>query len=338
VNAPLDGAAPAPAAAPAAAAAGAPQRAAEAAPAWSVHRERGNRALLRLMAWIAVTLGRPVARVVLHGIAAYYLLFAPVAVRRASSEFLARALGRPPGWRDRYRHMHTFAATVLDRVYLVKRHMRGFDIDVQGNAEVDAALAEGRGVVLVGAHVGSFEVLHAIGDSRPGLRVAMVMYPHNAQMIHAALQAVAPGFPLGIIPIGQPGSTLAIRDWLDAGGLVGMLGDRLPPLGAARGPIHHLPLLGRPAAFSDGPLRVAQMLRRRVLFMVGLYQGGRRYELSLTPLADFRQPPTDPAAREAQLRQALHDYVARIEALCLRAPYNWFNFFDFWDDDASAAQ
>ncbi|MEP7281294.1 MAG: acyl-CoA synthetase [Rubrivivax sp.] len=314
--------------------------AASAAPrSWVVRPERGSRRLLRLMAWIAVTLGRPVARLVLHGIALYYLLFAPGAARRASADYLARALGRPPRWRDRYRHVHTFAATVLDRVYLVRGQLRDFDIEVHGNAHVDAALAEARGVVLLGAHLGSFEVLHAIGDRRPGLKVAMVMYPHNAQMIHAALEAVAPGFPLGIIPIGQPGSSLAIRDWLDAGGLVGMLGDRLPPAGGARASMHHLPLLGRPAPFSDGPLRVAQMLRRRVLFMVGLYHGGRRYELNLMPLADFRSVPADPAAREAQLQAALHAYVAQIDALCRRAPYNWFNFYDFWnDDDARAAR
>ena len=320
-----------------AAAPAAPAAPAAASSAWSARRERGHPALMRLMAWIAVRLGRRVARVVLHPIAAYFLLSAPAALRRATAEYLERALGRPPTLRDHYRQLHSFASTVLDRVYLVRGCMHEFDLQVQGEHHVHEALAEGRGVVLVGAHLGSFEVLHALADTRPTLRLAMVMYPHNARMIHSVLHAVAPDFELGIIEIGQPGSTLAIRDWLDAGGLVGMLGDRLPPPGAARGQTVRLPLLGAPAAFSDGPLRVAQLLRRRVLFMVGLYLGGRRYAMRWVPLADFRDPPRDPAAREAQLHTALQAYVAQLDALCSEAPYNWFNFYDFWGDDAGAA-
>jgi predicted LPLAT superfamily acyltransferase len=219
-------------------------------------------------------------------------------------------------------------------VFFVRGLMRSFDIRTLGEEHVDASLAEGRGAFLLGAHIGSFEALHAIGDSRPGLRVAMVMYPDNARMIHEVLQALAPGFELGIIAIGRSGSTLAIRDWLDAGGLVGLLGDRHAGPDSARGASLEIPFLGRPARFTDGPLRLAMLLRRRVVFMVGLYLGGRRYELRFDELADFRTPIADPAAREAALHQALHAYVARLEALVREAPYNWFNFFDYWHEDA----
>jgi len=301
-------------------------------PHWSGQGERSHPLAVQLMAWIAVRLGRRIARGVLHPITLYFLLFSPSA-RRQSARYLARVLGRPPRWRDRYRHFHAFAATVLDRVYFVRERMDAFDLRIEGGDLVDAILAEGRGAVMLGAHLGSFEALHAVGVSRPGLRVAMVMYPDNARMIQGVLQALAPSFKLGIIPIGQPGSTLAIRDWLDHGGLAGLLGDRLPPAGSARVGSVSLPLLGQPARFTEGPLRLAQMLRRRVVFMVGLYRGGRRYDVRFEPLADFRDPPADPAARERQLHEALQAYVARLESLCREAPMNWFNFYDFWQED-----
>lgn len=313
-----------------------PRRPAADAPAdWVRHAERSNLLALRVMAWIALRLGRGTARLVLHPITLYYLLLAP-RVRRHSARYLARALGRPARWADLYRHLHTFAATVLDRVYFVRGRLDMFDIAQSGGEAVDAARAAGPGAVLLGAHLGSFEALHAFGASRPGLRVAMVMYPANARMLHAVLHALAPDFPLGIIPIGQPGSTLAIRGWVDAGGLVGLLGDRLPPANAApsaRSGTVTLPFLGRPATFGDGPLRVAQLLRREVIFMVALYRGGRRYELRFAPLADFRTPAPDAAARERQLGDALRAYVVQLEALCREAPYNWFNFYDFWQED-----
>jgi predicted LPLAT superfamily acyltransferase len=73
------------------------------------------------------------------------------------------------------------------------------------------------------------------------------------------------------------------------------------------------------------------------MFMVGLYRGGRRYDVRFELMADFTQPPADPAARDEMLRAALKDYVARLEALCREAPYNWFNFHDFWNEEDTDA-
>jgi predicted LPLAT superfamily acyltransferase len=303
------------------------------APAWAARGEISNRLALRVMAWIAVTLGRSAARLVLHPITLYYLCTAS-GPRRNSARYLARVLGRPPRWAERYRHIHAFASTVLDRVYFVRGHMGIFDIRICGEELVDVSLAEGRGAFMLGAHIGSFEALHAIGDNRPGMHVAMVMYPDNARMIHEVLQAVAPDFRLGIISIGRSGSTLAIRDWLDGGGLVGLLGDRHAGQDTARGSSVEIPFLGRPVRFTDGPLRLAMLLRRRVIFMIGLYLGGNRYEVRFDELADFRDAIADPAEREARIRVALHAYVARLEALVREAPFNWFNFFDYWHEDA----
>jgi predicted LPLAT superfamily acyltransferase len=311
--------------------------------AWAQHRERGNRLLIRLMAFIAVAFGRRVARLVLHPITWYYLMFAPVA-RRHSVRYLARALGRPPTLADRYRHVFTFASTVLDRVYLARGRLQDFDLRLEGAPLMDELVASGRGALLIGAHLGSFEALHAVGASRPGLRVAMAMYPDNARLIHETLQAIAPDFHLDIITIGRASSTLAVRDWLDTGGLVGMLGDRVlgaedtartariddkPPSG-----LIELPFLGHTARFSDGPFRLALLLKRRLVFMVGLYQGGKRYDVRFEPLADFSAPPPDARSRDNLLRDALQAYVQRLESLCRTAPYNWFNFYDFWHEDA----
>lgn len=320
---------------------------------WSRAGERGNRFVLRLMAWIAVVCGRRVARLVLHPITLYFVLFGRDSGRH-SRRYLERALGRPPRWRDRYRHVLTFATVVLDRVYLAREQLAAFDLRIEGAPMMDELVAQGRGAVLIGAHFGSFEALHAVGASRPGLRVAMAMFPDNARMIHATLQAIAPGFHLDIIAIGRPAATLAMRDRLDAGGLVGMLGDRVlgahampaqPVAGdagahdaagrtaAPRTPPLMLPFLGRDAPFGDGPFRLALLLRRRVVFMAGVYRGGTRYDVRFEPLADFSAPPADAAARDNLLRAAMAAYVQRLEALCREAPYNWFNFFDFWHED-----
>ena len=113
------------------------------------------------------------------------------------------------------------------------------------------------------------------------------------------------------------------------------LGDRVLGTASARSGSIEIPFLGVPALFSDGPLRLAMLLRRRVIFMVGLYLGGHRYDVRFETLADFSAAPADPAAREQLVQATLRDYVARLERLCREAPYNWFNFYDYWREDTT---
>ncbi len=319
-----------------------PPPVAEKTPAgWAHRRERGSLLALRFMAFVAVTLGRPVARWLLPPISLYFLLAVPAA-RRHSARYLARALGRKPRWVDLYRHVHSFASVVLDRVYLVRGQQQVLKLQVHGDAGCSETIAARRGGFLIGAHLGSFEALQAAGKSFPGMQVTMVMYPANAHNIHSVLQAIAPEFKLAVITIGRAASTLAIRDALQAGRLVGLLGDRLPPgeagaAASARGKVMQIPFLGVPAGFSDGPLRLALLLRQRVIFMAGLYRGGACYDVRFETLADFRHAPADAQAREQLVLQALQRYVVRLETLCREAPYNWFNFYDFWNEDAKAA-
>jgi len=311
---------------------------------WANTPERSNMLVLRFFSWLALRCGRRVARLVLHPVVLYFFLFSP-GPRRHIKRYLRRAIGQDRmNWRDGYRLIHYFASTVLDRVFFLRGRMELFDLRVTGAPALDAETAMGHGAFLVGAHVGSFE---AVGASRytsadpDQLKLAMLMYPDNAQQINAALGAISePRFRPEVIALGRPGAMLQLRDWLDAGGLAGLLADRTLPrqvqeengAGAQRGDCLELPFLGKNAIFNDGPFRLAALLQRKVFFMVGLYLGGARYEVRFEPLADFSQGPAA-GGREAQIREALEAYVARLEVLCREHPHNWFNFHDFWLED-----
>ncbi len=290
---------------------------------WAVRPERSNRAMLRLMTWMSLRLGRAPARFVLAGISLYFLLFTPAA-KAASRAYLRRALGREPRLADLFRHFHSFASTVHDRVFLLNARFDLLQVEVHGEDVIKEVLAAGRGAFLMGAHMGSFEVVRAIGRQQPGLRVAMVMYEENARKLNAALAAINPVAVQDIIPLGQLDSMLRVQACLDEGMVLGVLGDRT--LGGD--PTLRIPFLGADAEFPLGPMRLAAMLKRPVLFMSGLYLGGNRYAIHFERLADFRD--VERPGRDAAIQSAVVAYAACLERHCRAAPYNWFNFFDFW--------
>lgn len=290
---------------------------------WAQRPERGSALLLRVMTRLSLWFGRGPARVLLHPIVLYFLLCSPAA-RSSSRSYLARVLEHPPRWVDLYRHFYSFSAALLDRIYLLNQRFDLFEFEVQGEDVIRSAIAEGQGVFLIGAHIGSFEALRALGRKESGLEVAMAMFEENAGKIMSALTAINPALKQDVIPLGRVDSMLQLSERLDQGTMVGMLADRT--LGEEN--LQPVNLLNDTAYLPTGAFRIAALLRRRVIFMAGLYLGGNRYRLVFQPLADFSEIAA--GQRKAMLDEALTRYAALMEACCRDAPYNWFNFFDFW--------
>jgi len=199
--------------------------------AWTRQRERSNRFLLLMMRWLALALGRRATRVLLHPIVGFFIL--DRATRAHSARYLSRALARPATWGDVYRHLHAFASTVLDRVYLLQERFDEFRFSASGRDAILVPFARGDGVLAFGAHLGSFEALRMIGHDK-GLRIAMIMYEDNARLINETLAALAPQAELRTIALGRVDAMLSLRRWLDEGGVAGLLADRTLAAGSQR--------------------------------------------------------------------------------------------------------
>jgi predicted LPLAT superfamily acyltransferase len=178
--------------------------------------------------------------------------------------------------------------------------------------------------MLMGAHMGSFEVMHSLGRRHHGLQVAMAMYEENARKINAVLAAIDPQLASDIIPLGRIDAMLNIAERLDRGALVGVLADRT----LGREPVQAVTLLGQQAWLPTGPMRAAAILRCRVFFMAGMYRGKNNYHVVFEPVADFSSTPA--GARSVAVRSAIDRYAAVLDERCRADPYNWFNFYDFW--------
>ena len=301
---------------------------------WRSRRERGSSGAIRLIIWLALHAGRGLCRVLLVPICAYFFVTAPQS-RRASQEFLGRAMGRAATWRETFRHLFVFSTTLLDRVYLVHGRQRELDIEVTNEAVFWNALAAGRGCLLLGSHLGSFEMLGIVGSVEKKLSINMVMHVDDGARLGSLIMGGQASLPYKIIALGEPGSMLRVKECLDRGEVVGILADRVYADEATQS----LPFLGSPARFSLSPMRLARITGAPVVTAFGLFRGGCRYEIVFESLAVRVDPmrtvaAATPAASAApitvSLQNCLTAYVESLERHARRNPYNWFNFYNFW--------
>lgn len=294
-------------------------------PAWREQQERGSRTTIRIMLWIASSLGRPAARALLYPICLYYVSFS-VRARRAIRQFRERVLGRPATWTDLFRHFYSFASTILDRVYFLRGQFGAFDIRVHGLDALDRMLAQQRGCLLLGSHLGSFEVVRAVGLSRKDVEIRVLMDEQNALLIRALIQELNPAVAETVIQVGGVDTMLHVKESVERGGVVGIMGDRV-----MRGD-HAVSctFFGHHARFPIGAMRLAHVVRAPIVLFFGLYRGNNRYDVYLESFSEQVQLSSE--ARDHDLARWTQRYAARLEAFCRQAPDNWFNFYDFWHE------
>ena len=297
---------------------------------WFKLSERGTPGTLLLIRWIALRIGRPAGRLLLYPISLYYLTTAPAA-RRASQNYLSRVLGRRPNYVECFKHFHCFAATILDRVYFLTGSHDRFDIRMHHDDIVVAQVREARGCILLGAHLGSFDALRALGLGRGKLPLKVLMNKtHNAAITHL-LDELNPTFADSIIPIGGPETLLKVREYLEQGYLIGALGDRV----VSNEKTTSCKFLGKTARFPAGPMLLACALQVPVILVFGLYRGANRYDVHFEWLSEHGT--VDPKRRAQEVQRLTQRYVQRLEHYAKMAPYNWFNFYDYWDDSPTHA-
>jgi predicted LPLAT superfamily acyltransferase len=290
---------------------------------WTTRPERSNVLVIRFIVWFALTAGRYASRALLFPICLYFIIVSAKA-RAASRDYLNRALQRRANLRDIFRHYFFFASTILDRIFLLDGRNELFEIHVQGKEFLEEAISGDRGCLLIGAHMGSFEILHTVSLDHGYAETSMAMYQENARKLNTVLGSINPRRNPSVISLGKIDSMLKIREALDCGETVGMLADR-----AVSGEkMIRCNFLGGTAEFPSGPFRLAAILDRPIILMFGLYQGGNRYNVYLERLT--RLPPGQNPGRDEEIEQSVKQFANRLEHYCILSPYNWFNFYDIW--------
>lgn len=295
--------------------------------AWMERREKGTAAGVRFILVITRLFGRGGARLFLRVLIFYYAIFARAA-RRASRTYQARLRGVPEaaiGFFAIYRHLLRFAEVALDRVFLVRGRARHFATTHTGVEHLMQLQREGRGAILLGAHLGSFEAMRQVGGAQ-SFKIHILAYFDNARLITRFLEEAGADFHGGVIAIrpGDPSYIFQVQEAIEAGDLVAVLGDRIG-IGEKTTTVD---FLGAPARLPVGPYTMAAVLGCPIYLTFGLYSPPNRYDLYCEPLCERLELPR--RGRDAVIQETAQRYAARLEHFCRLAPDNWFNFFDFW--------
>lgn len=311
--------------------------------AWHVRRERGSSLGILTMVWLYRHLGRAIARVLVYPIVTYFFL-TDAAGRRASRSYLnhlyatpegGRVLGAPPSARHVFRHYLEFGLTILDRVGFWLSDRGAFEFTVRGNEHLERVARDKRGALILGSHLGSFDAMRLLAATSP-VDVHVLMFTRHAARINAVFARLDGPESEGnsrvrIVEI-QPGSVqhlLEAKACIERGEVVAILADRVPPNDSER--VSRVKFLGGIVALPHGPMILAGLLDCPVLLMTALRTGERSYEIHVERFADRVHLPRD--RRSEAVGEYCQLYADRLASYCLLAPYQWFNFYEFWNED-----
>jgi len=300
---------------------------------WADLGERGGVLGMRILFGAYRLFGRGAFTLLLYPVTAYFCVAAGNA-RRASRAYRAAVrarlveLGRPVPPLGLFKHVLSFGNAVLDKLAMWADALPQGAIAVEDVPMLERFREGGRGALFIGSHLGNLEVLRAFGDRVQGMKVNALVFTRHSPKFNRVMTAVSPRTLERMIQVDSlgPETVLALREKLAAGEHVAIVADRVSVRHKERS--LRAPFLGLPAPFPEGPFVLASLLECPVYLLFCLKVEGR-YRVFLEPFADPFVLPR--AGRQAALARAVARYAERLEAHCLLAPTQWFNFFSFWE-------
>ena len=300
---------------------------------WSSLQERGGTLGMKILFSAYRTFGRRVFTILLYPVMTYFYLTSPQA-RRASKDFLDRVEhrlsteGRPSKHRlNSFKHFIRFGDSILDKTAtwageVSKDTVRYVDPDIYKDI-----IGSERGGVFIGSHLGNLEALRAFGGIVQHLTVNALVFTRHSIKFMEFLERANPRAVEHFIQVDTlgPDSIIRLKEKIDAGEWIAMVADRTSVAHEDRA--IYCDFLGSPAPFPEGPFILASLLECPVYLLFCL-KTEPSYDVHLVPLANPLKLPRQ--TRRAELQLVVERFARELEGLCLTAPYQWFNFFDFW--------
>lgn len=301
---------------------------------WSRTPERGSLLGMQIMLTSYRLLGRRGFSLLLYPVIGYFWLTGR-AQRQASQAYLTRlesfadasGVALPAEPRSSFRHFLRFGEAALDKLAGWRGDITEQEVELVGAEHYQTAINSGKGVLLLGSHLGDLELCRALGSRKQGLRINALVFTRHAARFNALLKQINPDSHLNLIQVQELGADTAIllKEKLERGEWVVIVGDRTSVTREKR--VIWADFLGAPAPFPLGPFVLSSVLGCPVYLMFGLKEQGR-FRVHFEPFADGQPLPRQ--GRQQILASRVQAYADSLQHHCLQAPLDWFNFFDFW--------
>lgn len=301
---------------------------------WSNTEERGTVLGIKILLWIYRLFGRKVLWFFMFPVIVF--LFATgKSARQGSKAFFQRAHrtdSKVPNYSFSVgvKHFCTFADSAFDKLDAWLGRIDRSSISYNDEQAFPKIISQGKGAVLIGSHLGNLEVCRALGSMHYDITINVLVFTENAVKFNEALQSVNSDVSVNLIQVTQmsPELAMSLQDKVDNGEVIVIVGDRTSVTTSGR--VEYIPFLGEEAPFSQGPFILASLLSCPVYWFFCLSEDNG-FKVIFEHVSDEIKLPRK--TRKEALTDLVTQYVKRLEFYALNYPYQWFNFFDFWQKD-----
>jgi predicted LPLAT superfamily acyltransferase len=224
-------------------------------------------------------------------------------------------------------HFISFANAIIDKLAAWSGALSLADVEYHGRDQLLAETKKGRGVILLGSHLGNLEVCRVIADLDQCIHINVLVHTKHAQKFNQLLNRYSDKSRLNLIQVTEitAATSILLSDKIDNGEFVIITADRTPVGHSQR--VTKADFLGDRALFPQGPFILASLLKCPVYTVFCLKQQGKHVIYFDYFSAVLKFPRKN---REQAIAQTIQNYAERLQHYCLQEPLQWFNFFDFW--------
>ncbi|OTG84742.1 acyltransferase [Acinetobacter sp. ANC 4648] len=300
-------------------------------PGWSELKEKGGMLPLMLMLGFYRVGGRFLCRLVLYIVIMWYWLFSKTA-RQSSLLYLQKVhafagqktpFTNPPSIANTYTHLMQFGECILDKIEGWLGYIDEKKLNLHGHEHFRAHYH--KGAIIVVSHFGNIELLRAI-KSEQKQKINVLVYQKHATQFNQFLKKLNTKADVHLISVDELGLETAfhLQDKLEQGEWIIVAADRVP---VQSDRVQTLSFLAEDAKWPQGAWILANLLKVPVL-AVFCYRMQNTFDVHIHKLADRVELPR--ATRLQAMQNITLRYVSLVEKHCIRAPYQWFNFYNFW--------
>lgn len=269
--------------------------------------------------------GRPVAHLMADLVALYYVLARP-SVRARCRPYLVRRFPGHRGWarlKDTYLLSRNFARLLVDAAAL-RMGDPGLTTTFQCRETLLALLEEGRGLIILTAHVGAWH----LGMTNLGVLSQPIATVARLDEGDTTSPFASSRLPFERIdPDGFLGGVPAMLGVLQRGGILCLMGDRT--WGDARNAVP-APFLGAPIRLPHAAYRLASATGAPIAVLFPVQPGPGQFEMTLAGV--LRVPPGLGRSASAYAPHAAA-FAGLLEGFLEEHPHHFFNFYDLWAED-----